>query len=156
MALAACGFRPLYGGGEGALTGALGAVEVRPLEGDIGVEVYNHLADRLNPPDRGEKRAIYLLSVELQTASTREVISPDSRVRRFDLVATANYYLLESATSAVLEQGQTTVVTSYDVIVTASFATLSAERDARLRAGRELASSIVERIALFFDRRSRP
>jgi LPS-assembly lipoprotein len=154
-ALAACGFKPLYGpGGGAALEADLGRVEIKPMAGRLGVEMYNRLRDRIAP--RGIAEAPdYSLSVALETNSVGLITEQNSRIRRFDLVVTARYNLVDAETDAVALTGEASSAASYNVLDNASFATLSAEQDAERQAARTVGDQIALEIATFLHRKRR-
>ena len=49
LALAGCGFRPLYGERSDSVRERLAAVAINPIRDRVGYEVYNLLRDSLTP-----------------------------------------------------------------------------------------------------------
>jgi LPS-assembly lipoprotein len=151
-ALTACGFRPLYGQPDGrAVVGELAAIEISPLTGRLGVEIYNRLRDRLSPRGSpGDPR--YLLAVSFETTRSGLVTERDSQISRFELGVNARYTLLDGRSGAPLSEGTARAVASYNVLEAETYATLVAEEDAGRKAAREVSEAIVGLIALHFER----
>lgn len=149
LVLTGCGFRPLYGYRDGArLTHDLAAIEINPIPERLGVVVYNHLRDSINPKGQSASPT-YRLAVELQSASRGLVTEKDSQIRRFDLLLFANYELLDHKGGAVFFQGEARGVASYNVVEDANFATLAARQDAGERAAKLVSDQIVQSLGLF-------
>jgi hypothetical protein len=145
--------RPLYGTESGpVIVKELAAVEVAPIEGGSGVEVFDQLNDLLAPEGRNADRH-YRLGVELSPGSTPLVTERDTQVRRFNFVLTARYELSELGTGRTLDEGTARSVTSYNIVEAADFASLVAKRGAGSQAAREVSREIVNRLSLYFDRR---
>lgn len=155
--LAACGFEPLYGerGPDNRSVAAdLAAIKISPIANRLGLELYNHLRDRLGPG--GEPaRPRYLLVVDLRTDTNARVTARDSQIRRFDLRLRAEYTLVDAATNAPLDRGRSHVVAAFNVVESASFATRVAEQDAGRKAAREVSEQITTMLALYFERQRR-
>lgn len=153
LALAACGFRPLYGdpdrGGAGTAP-QLGEILVNPIPDRLGQILRNDLVDRLTPsgsPDRPR----YRLSVVIATSKEGLAITKDESITRFNLRISATYVLYDAASNAEITRGISRTIAAYNV-VQSQFATLAAEKDAESRAARELSEDIRTRLAVFFTR----
>ncbi len=152
VALAACGYRPLYGTQEGAsAVGDLAAVRVTAIGDRGGHQLQNFLLDRLNPGGRPAK-PLYSLDLELTESRQETAIRRDATATRANLIVGVNYELRELATGKILFKADSTATTSFN-IVNSNFATTSAETDARRRAARVLSDEIQHRLAIFFNRR---
>ena len=152
LALAACGFEPLYGErGHGAETrAALADVRVAPIPDRLGQVVRNHLLDLLTP--RGTpSEARYRLTVSLRKVKEGLAFEQDESVTRFDVTITADYELVEIAGGDTIAKGAARSIASYNV-VRSDFANTAAERDAELRLARELSDEIALRLAVAFGR----
>src|SRR3990170_4951749 len=103
LIVSACGFRPLYGGGEGAgaVRTELAAIRIRPIADRTGQLLYNELRDRLNPGGQPADPR-YVLTVELQGASEAVALRGDETPTRTNLTLTASYTLTDAATDAVV------------------------------------------------------
>ena len=149
-AIPGCGFQPIYAerAGDDVLT-TLAAIEVSPMRGRLGVEMYNHLRDGLSP---GGKllSPTYQLQLEFQTNRVALITEQDSQVRRFNLVVAATYKLFEIESGRLLDTGTAHVVTSYNVIKTNNFGTSIAEQEAQLRGVRQVSQQIVWTLTVFF------
>ncbi|MFQ6019119.1 MAG: LPS assembly lipoprotein LptE [Kiloniellaceae bacterium] len=151
LAVAGCGFQPLYGRagptGETATT-ELAAVRIAPLADRIGQKMHNLLRDRLNP--RGQPRdPAYLLQVGLTETRKELGIRKDETATRANLILTASFTLREMASNRPLLHGSATSINSYNILDN-QFATAVSEDNARTRALRELSDDIRTRLAVFF------
>ena len=149
-AIPGCGFQPIYAerAGDAVLT-RLAATEVAPMQGRLGVEMYNHLRDGLSPGGKLVSPT-YQLQLGFQTNRVALITAPDSQVRRFNLVVAATYKLFEIESGRLLNSGAAHVVTSYNVIKTNNFGTAIAEQDAQLRSIRQISQQIVWTLTVFF------
>ena len=151
LAVAGCGFRPLYGERADSVRDRLAAVAINQIRGRIGYEVYNQLRDNLNP--RGVPATpLYSLFVELSTDTTPLITERDSQIRRFDLNVRARYSLFDIATGGQIYDGAYRATASYNVVESADFATRIAEEDAARKAAREASRGIATALALYFER----
>jgi len=151
LLVAACGFHPLYGGGEGAgaVRTELAAIRIRPIADRTGQLLYNELRDRLNPG--GQPAAPrYVLAVELQGASELLALRGDQTPTRTNLTLYASYTLTDAATDKVVTRGKSRSTISYDILKS-EFATIASGSDARARGVSDLADDIRTRLAVFLS-----
>lgn len=127
VALAACGFTPVYGpGGSG---GALhGKVMVAAPDTPDGYFLVRRLEDRLG---RAQAPA-YDLDLTLALISQGQVITESDEKTRYSIVGTLGYTLTSRATGTVAASGDLTHFTGYSA-TGSTVETLAAERDARQR-----------------------
>lgn len=150
----ACGFRPLYGGGQaGGVSANLAAIQIQPIAERTGQLLHNHLLDLLNP--RGRPTAPrYQLRVSLQESIEKLVVRKNAFATRanFNLSAKLRLYTIRGGkvdTGELVFDEETRTVSSYN-IMNAEFATLMTEKDAKSRAARQIADDIRTRLSLFF------
>jgi LPS-assembly lipoprotein len=150
LALAGCGLRPLYGGGEGSSTAAtLRSVEVGPIPGQVGWLVRTKLTDRLS---RGDARqAAYRLDVELDDDITGFGIRGDRATTRERRSLRARYRLVELKTGNVVLDATAGSDAGIDV-VSSEYATVAAEQTAAERLAEVVADQIVARVGLYAAR----
>jgi LPS-assembly lipoprotein len=152
LALAGCGFQPLYGrsGPEAASPlEHMAAIRIAPLPDRVGQQMHNLLRDRLNP--RGQPREpAYRLDLELSESRQELGIRKDETATRANLILSARFILREFASDRVLLEGRTSSVNSFNIL-TNQFATSFSESDARKRALRELSDSIRTRLGIYFS-----
>ena len=147
---AACGLRPLYGGGRaGAVAATLRSVEVAPIEGQVGWLVRNKLLDRLGATASGA--AAYRLEVALDDDITAFGIRGDRAATRERRTLRARYQLVDLATGAVVLDATAGSDAGID-IVSSEYATVAAEQTALERLSDVVADQIVARLALFAAR----
>ena len=151
LGLAGCGFRPLYGetATSAAVTADLESVSVDPMRSQIGVELRNHLIDRLTPTgQRGSAR--YRLAVEIEETRLGAAVRLDASITRYNYRLTANYQLIDAETGDILFAGSSFSDVPYDV-VESQLATVYSRFDAESRAAEAVSEDIKIRLALFFD-----
>ena len=151
LLVSACGFHPLYGGGEGAgaVRAELAAIRIRLIADRTGQLLYDELRDRLNPGGQPADPR-YVLAVELQGASEAVALRGDETPTRTNLTLTASYTLTDAATDAVVTRGRSRSTISYDIL-RSEFATLASASDARARGVGDLADDIRTRLAVFLS-----
>jgi LPS-assembly lipoprotein len=155
LLLAACGFQPLYGDGNGDGSGArpgeeLARVQILPLPERTGQILHNELRNEINPA--GQPLApTYKLAVRLLGVAKDTGIREDATATRTVLRVKAEFSLRRADTRQVLFTGQSFAIVGYNR-VESQFATYTAENDARARAMRQLAQDISAQLAGYFDR----
>ncbi len=150
--LAGCGFEPMYGGRYGRVTAAeLAAISIDPIPETIGHFLRNDLIDRLSPTGEPE-RPLYRLLVQIAQSKESLAIQSDATITRFNLRLDVRFTLFDSDTGALLYQGRTRSVGSYNA-VRSDFATLVAEQDTARRAAREASEEVRTLLAVYFTRR---
>lgn len=149
--LAGCGFRPLYGetATSAGITADLESVSVDPMRSQIGVELRNHLIDRLTPTGHpGSSR--YRLAINIEETRLGAAIRLDASITRYNYRLTAKYQLIDAQTGDILFTGSSFSDVPYDV-VESQFATVYSRFDAESRAAEAVSEDIKIRLALFFD-----
>ena len=148
LALAGCGFQPLYGPRQAALRPELSAIRIAPIRDRIGQQLRNLLAARLAP--RGEAaRPRYLLTVSLNRTITKLGVRKNTTVTRANLTVQARYALSRLADGRPLVSGHSRATTSYDIVLS-PYATLVAEADAERRALEVIGEDIALRLSFYF------
>lgn len=146
VALAACGFEPLYDP-AGPAAAVAGRVEVEVIPGTPGFLMRERLVERLGPAAAPTHR----LAIELGFDQVGVAITEDDVTSRFDVVGVADWHLIPfgADTPAIAEEAR--AVTGYSApssATTSSLAILSARRDAEERLALLLADRIARRIAV--------
>lgn len=140
LALAACGFQPVYGPG-GAGTRLQGQVRVADPRTADDYAFLRRLTERLGP----EEAVRYELAYALRIASVGQAITPDEVTTRYSLNGTAAYTLTDAGTGAVVARGEVSNFSSHSTVGTV-IATNAAEQDARNRLAVMLADQVVTRL----------
>ncbi|HWA45718.1 MAG TPA: LPS assembly lipoprotein LptE [Hypericibacter adhaerens] len=151
MALAGCGFHPLYGdhGAGGDTNAELAQVRVQPIPDRTGQLLYNKLRDRFNPRGKpAEPR--YVLEVTVKERSDSLLLDPSDTSSRNNLELTASFQLREIQSGVTALQGRSQASISYDVL-DSQYATIVSEQDVRDRATKILSDDISTRVALYFS-----
>jgi LPS-assembly lipoprotein len=148
LALAACGFHPLYGRG-GASPAIMASIYVDPIPDRTGYELRNSLMDLFDSGGGGSKQ--YRLKVRLSDQRKGIALQNDATITRYNYLLDADYELFDS-TGKVVTSGHQSTLTAYNV-VSSPYATLSAQQDAQKRAAQDLAQRIQLDLGVFFARR---
>ena len=153
LALSGCGFRPLYGRGDGqglAAAAEFSSIIIPPIPDRSGQLLRNALRDRLTP--RGvPANPRYRLDVTLNEQRSDLVILRDATSTFAKMRFSAAYALVDFESGKAVTQGRAESTTTFN-IVESQFANISAESDARRRAADELAEDIRLRLGLHFHR----
>jgi len=149
LALAGCGFKPIYAVSEGGAAPlnqrvAIGAVvapeEVHPL-------IVSALTDRIALKN-GETPK-YELTVDAKETAERLAVQIDATVTRYNYRLNARYALRDLSTGETTN-GRARAVTSYN-IVSSQYSTLFAEQTAQEKAARLLAEEIERDLLIRFS-----
>jgi LPS-assembly lipoprotein len=159
LALSGCGYRPVYGEQSAAVSGDgaranLGSVKILGIADRRGQILRNYLLDRMTP--RGEPATPrYILSVT--TTEGRRITSTraDGTGTRADLVIVARFSLRDATSDLVVFTERSEGVATYNLL-TARYASVASEDEARRRAVELLADQISLQVALFLNRRHAP
>ncbi|MDF1727393.1 MAG: LPS assembly lipoprotein LptE [Sulfitobacter sp.] len=140
LALAACGFSPLYApGGTGA------RLQGRVLVDEPGDEnsylLTRELEERLG---RGDT-PVYGLTLAVLTSERQLAVNREGYIERFNLVGRADYSLRDLTSGAIVTSGFVENFTGYSATGT-TVVTLAGERDARERLMNILADQITARL----------
>jgi LPS-assembly lipoprotein len=140
LALAACGFAPVYGtgGSGGELQNSVEVSEPGNVEAYL---VSRRLEERLGQPSLPK----YLLTLNISTQREALAVNTQSNINRFNLIGKARYVLVEQATGRVVTSGVVDNFTGSSASGT-TVATFAAERAARERLMTLLADQIVVRL----------
>jgi LPS-assembly lipoprotein len=150
VALAGCGFRPMYGRAARApVMPHLQQIAVEPIPERVGHRVWNNLLDRLNPTGTPAQPR-YRLQVELRVSQEGLAVRGDTRVTRNNYRLIANFRLRDASGGELLYKGRTFSIAAYN-LVDSEFANISAEKDAERRTAREISDEIRDRLAMFFE-----
>lgn len=151
LALGGCGFHPVYGKGNEHVVPQLANVKVGNIEDRNGQMLRNLLFTKLNP--RGQPaQPRYLLETELKEITQALAIQIDEVATRANLYMDANYKLIDLRTGYIVFEQGTRAASSYDIVQN-EFANLSAQKDARERALRQVSEEITTQLSFFFERR---
>ena len=150
LALAACGLRPLYGGGSGgAVATALGQVTVSPIAGQAGWLMRNKLVDRLG--QGGTSTSAYRLDVILDDNITAFGVRSDQAATQERRTLRARFQLVDLKNGMVVLDDTAGSDAGID-IVSSEYATVAAEQTALENLSDVVADQITARVALFASR----
>ncbi len=149
--LQGCGFRPLYGDkSTGGSSSELALIKVEPIKDRIGQLLRNHLLTALNPKTRTQKSR-YLLQTQVKEGTASLAVQKSAFATRANLKVTADFRLLNAATAKLIYSATRSITVSYNIL-NSEYATLAAEKDARIRAVRELSQDIRIQLGVYFSR----
>jgi LPS-assembly lipoprotein len=148
LALAGCGFHPLYG--ENAVdpnvSAELASIHVEPLRERQGQLIHNALLTALSP--RGEpERARYHLAVALTFSEGQEAISADTTSTRDVQNIGVTYRLYDD--KVAIAAGTFNEIYSYNFLPE-HYSSVAAETDIQRRAAETIANEIRNRLAGYF------
>lgn len=148
LALAACGFRPMYGGGQNAAVNAhLAAVHIAPIPDRLGQEVRNALEQRFAAAGQGER--VYTLAITLEERIQELGVRRDATARRANIRVLVDWQLIHG--DRILRTGATEAISAYNILEQ-HFATEVSKRDARSKAAQQIADEIARQLAVYFAR----
>jgi len=152
LALAGCGFQPLYGSNTTTANGtrlseAMASVDVTPIPGRVGQKVRNELIFANTGGDYAAPQR-YKLNIAIRERVIDQLvqISGDARGQVYQLEA--SFRLVDSATGKLIHQGSAVSrapYTRYQEV----FANVRARYDAENRAARTVSESIKTQVAAF-------
>ena len=149
LMLAACGLRPLYGTGDGAVSSAqLSRIAVSTVDERSGWLLRNALVDRLGSSD---ETPLYRLDIVIDDDITRFGIRCDAAATRERRTLRARYQLIELASGETVLDATAGFDAGID-ITSSEYATVAAEQTASERLAQEVADDMVARIALYLNR----
>jgi LPS-assembly lipoprotein len=152
LALAACGFHPLYGNaGTNANIGAtLSGIYVEPIPDRVGYQLRNDLLDLFNATGAADANP-YRLKLYLNESEEAVILQPNTAITRYNYTLTAHYDLIRRSETMPVKSGDVSALTAYNVASAPFlFGTVTAERDAKDRAASEIADRIRTQLAVYF------
>ena len=152
LALAGCGFRPVYGpapAGKADAVDQLAAVRIEPLRDRSGQQLHNFLRDELNP--RGQPiDPAYKLQVTLTQRTVKLAFRQDETATRANVILKTDFVLRSTKDDRVLYSGRVSSINSYNILDD-QYPTDISKADAVRRGLRELSQSIKLRLAVYFS-----
>ncbi|MEM9427023.1 MAG: LPS assembly lipoprotein LptE [Pseudomonadota bacterium] len=139
LALAGCGFTPVYGiSPDGQASTLRGRIDVAVPDDEEGFALVKRLEDRLGLPEAAD------LSLTAQIRVSEEAVGflPDGEISRFNVIGQVDWRLAEIDNGTGVAAGSERSFTSYSATST-TVATSFAQRDARRRLMVILADRIV-------------
>ena len=147
VALAGCGFRPLYGrsSGDPRVAPEMASIYVEPIADRDGQLLRNALLGRLNPSGQ----TVYHLQVKLDSQENPVLLATDQTAAIDDISYTASFTLLEGTTA--LTQGSVSRTFSFDFL-NQQYSNVSARSFIERRAAEAIATQIRDTLAAYFIR----
>jgi LPS-assembly lipoprotein len=154
LAIAGCGFRPLYGRTDldPRVAPTLSAVYVDPIPDRVGYELRNSLLDLFNATGQADG-AIYRLKLTLNEREEAVVLQSNTAITRYNYTLTAHYDLLPRESTSPVKSGDVTALSAYNVAAAPFlYSTVTEERDAKNRAANDVAERIRTELAVYLRR----
>ena len=148
LALAGCGFHPLYGGGK--VAPQLASIYVEPLAERDGYELRNQLIDLLGSDGREGGKA-YRLKLTLNSTSNGVTLENNATITRYNDTLTATYVLTDLKGSEITRGSQTSL-SSFNVS-NSPYSTVAVQQDSDRRAADDIADRIRMDLGVFFRSR---
>jgi LPS-assembly lipoprotein len=150
---AACGFRPLYGGGDTTSPGVaqdLASVSISEPTTRLSQLIRNNLLSAMRPAGTAEADR-YRLDIDANASEDKSIedSSNSRRAHRSTVRVMASFALKDMSGGKTVYQGRTFSNVSYDD-VNQSFADMQARANAMERCAREVAIDIRTRLAAHF------
>ncbi|EEB82988.1 secreted periplasmic protein [Roseobacter sp. GAI101] len=140
IALAACGFQPVYGpGGNGAAL--QNSVQVDAPDDAFTYTLVREIETRLGQSNAPR----FALAVNVVTREEGLAVDSADNTTRYNLIGSADFALRDLGTGQVETSGKVENFTGYSA-TGSTVATLAAERDAQIRLMTMLADQIVTRL----------
>lgn len=140
LALAACGFAPVYGpGGTGAAL--QNRVLVDPPSSQDSYILVRELEERLGRSDN----PAYGLSMIINTSEARVAIDREGDTGRFNRIASVDFSLRDLSSGQIVNSGRIDNFVGYSATGT-TVETLAGEQDAQVRLMTAIADQIVTRL----------
>jgi LPS-assembly lipoprotein len=148
LALAGCGYRPLYGSSSesAGVAATLSSIAIPEAEDRVGQLIRNDLLSSMQA-GKGEQKYTLLLKPVVKRNGVIDKSEPS--VTRDAIMLSVSYELVERANGNIVSQGKTFSQASFDVI-RQPFADLQAETNATERAAHEVSADIRTRLAAYF------
>lgn len=145
---AACGYRPMYGGGarNGVVARDLAAVRVGVAPDRVGQVMRSYIEQQVAAAGRNVPK-VYTLGFSTSLTSNEIGIAKDATATRANIIYRVSYTLRRD--DQVVFNGQATSYASYNILDDQYAAVVSRE-DAEERAARDVAQQIVNRLSAFF------
>lgn len=151
LAVASCGFRPLYSGRTGgADAGELSQIRIQTIPDRVGQILYNHLLDRLSP--RGQADVVkYTLDTQLRIQETKLALTQADVATRGNIETLAYFQLRDIESQEILFESSSRITTGYD-IVQQQYAAQVARDAAIKRTLREISDDMRFKLASYLTR----
>lgn len=152
LALAGCGYHPLYGSTATSpgVSGSLAAISIPEPSDRPGQLIRNELISSMQS-GKGEERYMLNLTTVVDDHGVIQMKQP--AVTRQAILITTSYELIDRSNGKVLTKGSTFSRVPFDV-VRQPFADMQAKTDATERAAKQIGADIRTRLAVFFSKQS--
>ena len=154
LALAGCGYRPMYGSSatNPGVASTLSSISIPEAADRPGQLVRNELISSMQTGKGTEDK--YVLNLTTTLADNGVIQKKQPAVTRQAILITTTFELVDRSTGKVVNQGTSFARVPYDVI-RQPFADLQAQKDATERAAREVGADIRTRLAAYFAKQQK-
>jgi LPS-assembly lipoprotein len=150
LALAACGFTPLYA--TKGLAAGMSSIEVKVPHGRLAYLLSESLNDDL-ARDR-DRPAVYRLDLTVTSRVFARGLNLDETAAYYEDHVTVDYRLIEIATGRVMKTGSQPVEVTY-AATNIPYAGIAAQEDAQKRAADQAADRIRTDLGIYFTTQAR-
>ena len=153
LALAGCGYRPMYSSTatNPGVAGSLAAISIPEASDRPSQLVRNELISSMQS-GKGEEK--YLLNLTTTLADNGVIQNKQPAVTRQAILITTNFELIDRSTGKVVNKGTSFARVPYDV-TRQPFADLQAQKDATERAAHQVGEDIRTRLAAYFAKQQK-
>ena len=153
IALAGCGFKPLYGttSAHSTVAADLASVRIAPVRSRIGQLIRNDLISTMRTRT-ADAPGRYRLEIVPEESESDMFVQEDSSVNRRSYSLRVNYSLYESGGNRLMDDGRVFSIISYDR-VKSEFANIRALKTTKEQASRVAADDIRTALAAYFASR---
>jgi len=149
LALGACGFTPLYGGGDGVQAN-LDQVKVAPIPDRTGQELRQAIETRMQVAGNPTQQ-LYLLTVDYGLNAQGIGVQQDTATTRERFIANASWRLSPiGAPRQVLASGQASTEDALNIIDQQYFAQTLETNTVDGQVADEIAGQIVQQVSIYF------
>lgn len=153
MLLAACGFKPIYGGGgdESYAAFSMADIAIDNIPDREGQRLRNLLMDRLYQAGRPDNARYHLMVAPITETQTDLGIQKDATATRAQLKLHTKMKLLDKESNLVVLRRNVRAISSYNILES-QFTTLVTEEATRDQLLEQLADKITQQLGLYFNR----
>ena len=150
LILSGCGFQPLYGkNSPGNVASEFSKIKIQLIKDRLGQQLHNQLLSALSLGGRPGNPS-YVLQIKASESTASLAVRKSAFATRANLKVSASFSLLSAIGKEPLFSGSSAITVSYNIL-DSDFATLSAEKDARKRAIREVAEDMRLQLGAHFS-----
>ena len=150
LILGGCGFQPLYGpDSSGNVAAEFSKIRILPIKDRLGQQLRNRLLTALNSGGIPGNPSYILKTIATETTASL-ALRKSAFATRANLKVSTSFHLYSTIGNEEIYSGSSAITVSYNIL-DSDFATLSAEKDARKRAVRDVAEDMRLQLGAHFS-----